>query len=159
MPAQRLALHSSVDDNIMPKRTKAEAEATREALLDAAEVIFLERGVSRTSLEQIARQKTGDAIRALIGSSPQTASRIADDGSEEEGFVPPPRELRKPPAPPRTASSAETLLACCCCPVSPMSRTEAKKPPQPPVLVTKLRDERQAAASGAKGKRKHRKRN
>lgn len=56
MPAQRLALHSSVDDNIMPKRTKAEAEATREALLDAAEVIFLERGVSRTSLEQIARQ-------------------------------------------------------------------------------------------------------
>ncbi|MGQ7244573.1 TetR family transcriptional regulator [Salinicola sp. V024] len=40
----------------MPKRTKAEAEATREALLDAAEVIFLERGVSRTSLEQIARQ-------------------------------------------------------------------------------------------------------
>lgn len=56
MPAQGLALHSSVDDNIMPKRTKAEAEATREALLDAAEVIFLERGVSRTSLEQIARQ-------------------------------------------------------------------------------------------------------
>ncbi len=45
-----------VDDTTMPKRTKAEAEATREALLDAAEVIFLERGVSRTSLEQIARQ-------------------------------------------------------------------------------------------------------
>lgn len=44
------------DDTTMPKRTKAEAEATREALLDAAEVIFLERGVSRTSLEQIARQ-------------------------------------------------------------------------------------------------------
>lgn len=40
----------------MPKRTKAEAEATREALLDAAEIIFLERGVSKTSLEQIARQ-------------------------------------------------------------------------------------------------------
>jgi len=49
-------LHSPVDDTTMPKRTKAEAEATREALLDAAEVIFLERGVSRTSLEQIARQ-------------------------------------------------------------------------------------------------------
>nr|WP_106420531.1 TetR family transcriptional regulator [Salinicola tamaricis] len=40
----------------MPKRTKAEAEATREALLDAAEIVFLERGVSRASLEQIARQ-------------------------------------------------------------------------------------------------------
>jgi len=48
--------HSSADDTIMPKRTKAEAEATREALLDAAEITFLERGVSRTSLEQIARQ-------------------------------------------------------------------------------------------------------
>ncbi|MBZ0330553.1 TetR family transcriptional regulator [Halomonas sp. ANAO-440] len=40
----------------MARRTKAEAAATREALLDAAEEIFLERGVARTSLEQIARQ-------------------------------------------------------------------------------------------------------
>lgn len=40
----------------MPKRTKAEAEATRETLLDAAEAVFLARGVSKTSLEQIARQ-------------------------------------------------------------------------------------------------------
>ncbi|MHB0775749.1 TetR family transcriptional regulator [Halomonas sp. WWR20] len=40
----------------MPRRTKAEAEATRETLLDAAEIIFLEKGVSQTSLEQIARQ-------------------------------------------------------------------------------------------------------
>jgi TetR/AcrR family acrAB operon transcriptional repressor len=39
----------------MARRTKAEAAATREALLDAAEDVFLERGVSRTSLEQIAR--------------------------------------------------------------------------------------------------------
>ncbi|MCK0768455.1 TetR family transcriptional regulator [Chromohalobacter canadensis] len=39
----------------MPRRTKAEAEATREALLDAAEDVFLEKGVSRTSLEHIAR--------------------------------------------------------------------------------------------------------
>ena len=64
----------------------------------------------------------------------------AGDGSDEPGFVPPPRERKAPPAPPRTSSSAETLLACCCCPVTPMSRTEAKKPPTPPVLVTKLRD-------------------
>ncbi|KAA0011155.1 TetR family transcriptional regulator [Billgrantia pellis] len=40
----------------MARRTKTEAAATREALLDAAEAIFLERGVARTSLEQIARQ-------------------------------------------------------------------------------------------------------
>lgn len=40
----------------MVKRTRAEAEATREALLDAAEQEFLQRGVSRTSLEHIARR-------------------------------------------------------------------------------------------------------
>ena len=62
------------------------------------------------------------------------------DGSDEPGFVPPPRKKKLPPAPPRTVSSAETLEACCCCPVTPMSRTEAKKPPKPPVLVTKLKD-------------------
>lgn len=39
----------------MARRTKAECEATRSALLDAAEAVFLEQGVSRTSLEQIAR--------------------------------------------------------------------------------------------------------
>lgn len=39
----------------MARRTKAEAEATREALLDAAEEVFFERGVARTSLDQIAR--------------------------------------------------------------------------------------------------------
>ena len=39
----------------MARRTKAECEATRDALLDAAEAVFLEQGVSRTSLEQIAR--------------------------------------------------------------------------------------------------------
>ncbi len=66
----------------------------------------------------------------------------AGDGSNEPGFVPPPVNRKKPPAPPRTASSAETLDACCCCPVTPMSRTEAKKPPQPPVLITKLRETR-----------------
>lgn len=39
----------------MARRTKAEAAATREALLDAAEEVFFENGVARTSLEQIAR--------------------------------------------------------------------------------------------------------
>ena len=66
----------------------------------------------------------------------------AGDGSNEEGFVPPPKEKKKPPAPPRTASSSESMQACCCCPVAPQSRTEAKKPPKPPVLVTKLKDNR-----------------
>lgn len=38
----------------MARRTKAEAEQTRHALLDAAERLFQERGVSRTTLQDIA---------------------------------------------------------------------------------------------------------
>lgn len=38
----------------MVRRTKAEAEATRTAILDAAERLFEARGVSRVSLQQIA---------------------------------------------------------------------------------------------------------
>jgi TetR/AcrR family acrAB operon transcriptional repressor len=39
----------------MARRTKGEAEQTRNAILDAAEQVFNERGVARTSLEEIAR--------------------------------------------------------------------------------------------------------
>ncbi len=39
----------------MPRRTREEAEATREALLDAAELVFHEKGVARASLQEIAR--------------------------------------------------------------------------------------------------------
>ncbi len=39
----------------MPRRTKQDAERTRERILDMAEREFQRRGVSRTSLEQIAR--------------------------------------------------------------------------------------------------------
>ena len=60
------------------------------------------------------------------------------DGSGEPGFVPPPRAKKLPPAPPRTVSSAETFIPGGC--TTPMARTEAKKPPKPPVLVTKLAD-------------------
>lgn len=38
----------------MVRRTKAEAQRTRESILDAAEDAFLERGVARASLAQIA---------------------------------------------------------------------------------------------------------
>ena len=38
----------------MARRTKADAQATRNALLDAAERLFEEKGVSRTSLNDIA---------------------------------------------------------------------------------------------------------
>lgn len=39
----------------MPRRTKAEADQTRNALLDAAERLFQAQGVSRTSLQDIAQ--------------------------------------------------------------------------------------------------------
>ncbi|WP_159995652.1 TetR family transcriptional regulator [Roseomonas sp. 18066] len=39
----------------MARRTKQEADETREALLDAAEQVFLERGVARASLDEVAR--------------------------------------------------------------------------------------------------------
>lgn len=38
----------------MPRRTKEEARATRNRILDAAEKVFLKKGVSRTSLDDIA---------------------------------------------------------------------------------------------------------
>ena len=40
----------------MARRTKAEADETRTKLLDAAEEVFLEKGVSRTSLGDIAQR-------------------------------------------------------------------------------------------------------
>lgn len=39
----------------MARKTNADADKTRQQLLDAAEVLFSENGVMRTSLEQIAR--------------------------------------------------------------------------------------------------------
>jgi TetR/AcrR family acrAB operon transcriptional repressor len=39
----------------MARRTKAEAERTREAVLDAAARVFLERGVARATLEEVGR--------------------------------------------------------------------------------------------------------
>ena len=61
------------------------------------------------------------------------------DGSNEQGFVPPPRKPRLPSAPPRTVSSAETTIPFPPPPVAPLARTEAKRPPKPPVMFTKLR--------------------
>lgn len=40
----------------MVRRTKLDAEKTRQSLIDAAEILFLEQGVTRTSLDQVARR-------------------------------------------------------------------------------------------------------
>jgi AcrR family transcriptional regulator len=46
--------HHPQNEEHMARRTKDEAEKTRDSILDAAEKIFYARGVSRTSLEQVA---------------------------------------------------------------------------------------------------------
>ena len=61
------------------------------------------------------------------------------DGSNEKGFVSPPGSRKLPAPPPRTVSSAEAFNGCCCCPVTPLAKTEAKKPPKPPVAIVKLK--------------------
>jgi hypothetical protein len=58
------------------------------------------------------------------------------DGRDEPGFVEPPHQYKLPSAPPRSISSAETWIAGGCC--TPASRTEAKAPPAPPTLISKL---------------------
>ena len=73
----------------------------------------------------------------LLAATLCTGTILAGDGSNEPGFVPPPVERKLPPAPPRSVSSAETFIPGGC--TTPMSRTEAKKPPMPPVLVTKIK--------------------
>ena len=51
---RRLLWNSLESDLDMARRTKADALATRHQLLDAAECLFAEKGVSRTSLNDIA---------------------------------------------------------------------------------------------------------
>ena len=73
----------------------------------------------------------------LIATTLMTGTAFANDGSNEPGFVPPPKAKKLPSAPPRTVSSAETFIPGGC--TTPMARTEAKKPPKPPTLVTKIK--------------------
>jgi hypothetical protein len=73
---------------------------------------------------------------ATIASTLMYGLSFAGNGSDESGFVAPPHAKKLPPAPPRSISSAETYIAGGCC--QPMARTEAKRPPMPPSLVSKL---------------------
>lgn len=62
LPFRRLAMvlfraqnKNNTETSRMVRRTKADAEATRCTILNAAEQLFYEQGVSRTTLEKIAR--------------------------------------------------------------------------------------------------------
>ena len=62
------------------RRTKEDAQQTRESLLDAAECLFAERGVSRTSLQDIAKAAgvtRGAVYRMLLRSLPTALSTAA----------------------------------------------------------------------------------
>ena len=61
----------------MARRTKEDAVATRNGLIDAAEQVFREKGVSRASLSDIA-QAAGSDLLALQG---QGGSFQCHDGS------------------------------------------------------------------------------
>ena len=78
------------------------------------------------------------SIIALLASTLCVGTVLAaGDGSDEQGFVAPPEQTKLPPPPPRSSASAETYIPGGC--TTPMARTEAKKPPKPPALITKLR--------------------
>ncbi len=74
----------------------------------------------------------------LIG-APVFGQIIFDgDGSDEPGFVDPrEKEGDPPPPPPAHISSGESLLGGGA-PVTPLARSEKKRPPAPPILFTKL---------------------
>ena len=61
------------------------------------------------------------------------------DGSDEPGFVPPPRIDTVAPPPSNAVTPDETAIPGGHTP--PMTHTEARKPPQPPVIVTKIKEE------------------
>lgn len=85
-------------------------------------------------------RKVACVVPAIVATLCMGTALASGDGSDEPGFVPPPTDRPAPPAPPRSISSGENTDPCCCCPVTSVARTEAKKPPQPPALITKLKD-------------------
>ena len=60
----------------MARRTKEDALATREALLDAAVCVFGRRGVARSSLAEIAEQEK-EARKLLARQQPGRTRRAA----------------------------------------------------------------------------------
>lgn len=85
----------------MARRTKAEAEATRGAILEAAIEAFLEKGVASTTLEQVARragvtrgavywhfQDKNDLFSALIDRVRLPMQELVEDLRKQQGSDP-----------------------------------------------------------------------
>lgn len=82
----------------MARKTKAEAEQTREAILDAAEAIFFEKGVARTTLDEISRaagvtrgalywhfRNKADVLTALVERVELPIDRLLAEIAEADG--------------------------------------------------------------------------
>lgn len=78
----------------------------------------------------------------LVSATAQAGLLFDGDGSDEPGFVAPTKKPKSPPAPPANIASGETYIPYPGPPVTPMRRSEKKKPPSPPVLFVKLTSER-----------------
>lgn len=85
----------------LARKTKEDAEATRERLLDAAEEVFLEKGVSRASLEAIARRAgvtrgalywhfrdKSDLFDAMVARVRSPLSELAEELARDSGDDP-----------------------------------------------------------------------
>lgn len=86
----------------MARKTKAEAAATREALLDAAEEVFFEHGVQQASLERVACQagvtrgavywhfrNKSDLFRAVLARARVPVDTLIASGERESDDVDP----------------------------------------------------------------------
>ncbi|MGQ7260553.1 TetR family transcriptional regulator [Vreelandella sp. V005] len=91
----------------MARKTKAEAAATREALLEAAEEVFFAKGVARTSLEQIARhagltrgavywhfKNKGDLFMALVEQVRMPFQSLMDEVDKVDAELSPLESIR-----------------------------------------------------------------
>ena len=91
----------------MARKTKVEAAATREALLDAAEEVFFAKGVARTSLEQIARhagltrgavywhfKNKGDLFMALVEQVRMPFQSLMDEVDKVDAELSPLESIR-----------------------------------------------------------------
>ncbi|TVP51346.1 MAG: TetR family transcriptional regulator [Halomonas sp.] len=91
----------------MARKTKAEAAATREALLHAAEEVFFAKGVARTSLEQIARhagltrgavywhfKNKGDLFMALVEQVRMPFQSLMEEVNKADAKISPLESIR-----------------------------------------------------------------
>ena len=79
---------------------------------------------------------------ALVAASARGYMIFEGDGSDEPGFVAPPEKPKAPPPPPANIASGESFIPYPGPPVTPQARSEKKRPPQPPVMFTKIRSDR-----------------